>query len=106
MLVTDEAGSDEYVENEKRLAFETRTLEISLNDEERKKSRENEAEREKRHCEEMKKEQQKRQIEREFQEELKKIMEAEKVSHWMSFTQFEYLSYLSLSFFDISGIFR
>lgn len=80
MLLTDEAGTGEYVEREKHLAFEVRTLEIPLNDEERKKSSEYEAEREKRHCEEMRKEERKRQIEREFQKELKKIMEAEKVS--------------------------
>lgn len=83
--VTDEAGTDEYMESEKHLAFEMRTLEISLNEEERKKSSEYEAEREKWHCEEMKKMEQKRQIERDFQKELKKIMEAEKVSQWPFF---------------------
>lgn len=57
------------------------TFEISLNEEERKRSNEYEVEREKRHCEEMKKEEQRRQREKDFQEELKKIMEAEKVSH-------------------------
>ncbi|XP_070764202.1 leucine-rich repeat- and IQ domain-containing protein 1 [Enoplosus armatus] len=75
----DEAGTHEYMESEQRLAFEVRTLEIALNEEERKKSREYEAEREKRRCEEMKKEEQKRQIERDFQKELKKIMEAERL---------------------------
>ncbi|XP_045894101.1 leucine-rich repeat and IQ domain-containing protein 1 isoform X2 [Micropterus dolomieu] len=75
----DEAGTDEYMESEKHVAFEMRTLEISLNEEERKKSSEYEAEREKWHCEEMKKMEQKRQIERDFQKELKKIMEAEKL---------------------------
>ena len=63
VLVTDEAGTGEYLESEKHLALEY------------------EAEREKQRCEEMKKEEQKRQIERDFQKELKKIMEAEKVSH-------------------------
>ncbi|XP_044048375.1 leucine-rich repeat and IQ domain-containing protein 1 isoform X2 [Siniperca chuatsi] len=75
----DEAGTDEYMESEKHLALEVKTLESSLNEEERKKRSEYEAEQEKRHCEEMKKKEQKRQIERDFQKELKKIMEAEKL---------------------------
>eukprot|EP00064_Thunnus_orientalis_P008967 superscaffoldBa00001104_g8990 len=75
----DEAGTDEYTECEQHLALDTRTLEISLNDEERKKSDEYEVERERQHCEEMKKEERRRQREKDFQEELKKIMEAEKL---------------------------
>ncbi|XP_042267634.1 leucine-rich repeat and IQ domain-containing protein 1 [Thunnus maccoyii] len=75
----DEAGTDEYTECEQHLALDTRTLEISLNDEERKKSDEYEVERERQHREEMKKEERRRQREKDFQEELKKIMEAEKL---------------------------
>lgn len=81
VLYTDEVGTNKYIENETNLTLDMRNLEISLNEKERKKSSEYEAEREKQHCEEMKKEEQKRQIERDFQKELRKIMEAEKVSH-------------------------
>lgn len=69
------------MESEEHLLFETRTLDISLDDEERKKLSEYEEERKKQQYEEMKLEEQKRQIERDFQEELRKIMEAEKVTH-------------------------
>ncbi|XP_062276790.1 leucine-rich repeat and IQ domain-containing protein 1 [Scomber scombrus] len=75
----DEAGTDKYTECEQQLALDTRTLEMSLNEEERKKNNEYEVEREKERCEEMKKEQQRRQREEDFQEELKKIIEAEKL---------------------------
>ncbi|CAK6954551.1 leucine-rich repeat and IQ domain-containing protein 1 [Scomber scombrus] len=75
----DEAGTDKYTECEQQLALDTRTLEMLLNEEERKKNNEYEVEREKERCEEMKKEQQRRQREEDFQEELKKIIEAEKL---------------------------
>ncbi|XP_070686532.1 leucine-rich repeat- and IQ domain-containing protein 1 [Pempheris klunzingeri] len=75
----DEAGRDEYMESERHLTLEVRTLEISLIEEERQEIGEYEAEREKRHCEEIDKEEQKRQIERDFQKELKRLMEAEKL---------------------------
>ncbi|XP_073327966.1 leucine-rich repeat- and IQ domain-containing protein 1 [Pagrus major] len=73
----DEAGTN--MESEEHLLFETRTLDISLNDKERKKMSEYEEEQKKRQYEEMKMEERKRQIERDFQEELRKIMEAEKL---------------------------
>ncbi|XP_051238281.1 leucine-rich repeat and IQ domain-containing protein 1 isoform X1 [Dicentrarchus labrax] len=72
----DETGTDEYMDGERHLAFEVRTLESSLNGEE---SSEYKAEREKRHLEEMKWEEQKKQTEKDFQKELRKIMEAEKL---------------------------
>ncbi|XP_053175450.1 leucine-rich repeat and IQ domain-containing protein 1 [Scomber japonicus] len=75
----DETGTDEYTECEQQLALDMRALEMSLNEEERKKNNEYEVEREKERCEEMKKEQQRRQREEEFQEELKKIIETEKL---------------------------
>ncbi|XP_076590138.1 uncharacterized protein lrriq1 isoform X2 [Chaetodon auriga] len=75
----DEAGTNIYTETEMHLAFDMSTLEISMDELERKKSNECKAEQDKQHCEEMKKEEQKRQIERDFQEELRKIIEAEKL---------------------------
>ncbi|XP_070828691.1 leucine-rich repeat- and IQ domain-containing protein 1 [Chaetodon trifascialis] len=75
----DEAGTNKYTETKMHLAFDMRTLEISMDELERKKSNAYEAEQEKQQCEEMMKEEQKRQIERDFQEELRKIMEAEKL---------------------------
>ncbi|XP_035520721.1 leucine-rich repeat and IQ domain-containing protein 1 [Morone saxatilis] len=75
----DEAGTDGYMDGEKHLAFEVRTLERSLKEEESKKSSEYKAEREKRHLEEIKREEQKKQTEKDFQKELRKIMEAEKL---------------------------
>ncbi|TKS73912.1 Leucine-rich repeat and IQ domain-containing protein 1 [Collichthys lucidus] len=79
VLVTDEAGMDDYMESEKHLAFQEGTIEISLNEEEINKGSDYKAEQDKVCCEEMKREEQKRHRERKFQEELKKIMEAEKV---------------------------
>lgn len=77
----DEAATKKCKESEKHLAFEWRTLKVSLGHGERKKSSELEAEREERHCEEMKKEEQRRRTETDFQNELRKIMETERVSH-------------------------
>ncbi|XP_068594980.1 leucine-rich repeat and IQ domain-containing protein 1 [Brachionichthys hirsutus] len=67
-LEGNKGGTTEYMENEKHLAFEIRTPEISLNENQRKESIEYKAEDDK----------QKARIEGDFQRELRKIMDAEK----------------------------
>ncbi len=62
------------------MTVEMKALEISLNEEKRKKSIKFEAEQEKRHSEEMKREERRRLIETDFQEEQRKIIEAEQVT--------------------------